>query len=475
MRTVARRFAGLALVLGMLLPTGVAFADYKDHFKDGFNAVERKKWSEAAESLRRAIAERPESGGRPVLIYGRRFEPYLPHYYLGVALYNLGDLDGAARAWREAERQGEVLDSPVEKDFRELYDQVKGRLVADAEPEEPPTPEVEPTPTEPSPAQDRASLLAEATAKASAAIDRAEAASRDLATGVPEPGLDDVLAESTGLRSRAGRAAERLEEAKAALREGQSASDPERVASAVGLADTARSEYEGLLPDVRREAEAIRIAAREAAEAERRAAAEAERRRELREALVRSAADAERALEGADEIGAPPSGLLAEKAQLQRLVRRVEREAESLDVAGLEALDRSLRQSTEAVQGATREARVARESSPAERPDEEPATVAARPPESLERAVEAYFSAEYERTLQILGEDEYTDLRATVQAHLLRAASAFTLYRLGREEGDELLETARREVESLRRLQPSFTPDPSVFSPSFVAFFERAG
>ena len=95
------------------------------------------------------------------------------------------------------------------------------------------------------------------------------------------------------------------------------------------------------------------------------------------------------------------------------------------------------------------------------------------PPSSVVNAAKAYFSADYRKALSILGELQFEDIRATVQANLFKAAAAFTLYRLEGQDGDR--ESAVAAVKQLRAVRPQFSPDPQVFSPSFIQFFERNG
>ena len=58
-------------------------------FSDGFRAFKQKDWEKVADRMLEAIGVWPEDG---VLtkVYGRWYEPYLPRYYLGVALHELG-------------------------------------------------------------------------------------------------------------------------------------------------------------------------------------------------------------------------------------------------------------------------------------------------------------------------------------------------------------------------------------------------
>ena len=44
---------------------------------------------------------------------------YTPHFWLGIAKFNLGDLDGALREWKTSEEQGVVQNTPYYAQLRE--------------------------------------------------------------------------------------------------------------------------------------------------------------------------------------------------------------------------------------------------------------------------------------------------------------------------------------------------------------------
>jgi tetratricopeptide (TPR) repeat protein len=77
-------------------------------FKDGIDARDSKKWREAAEHMRQAIQADPQESARKVRtsIFGST--EYLPHFFLGEALLNLGECAAALDAWTISEQQGAV-------------------------------------------------------------------------------------------------------------------------------------------------------------------------------------------------------------------------------------------------------------------------------------------------------------------------------------------------------------------------------
>jgi hypothetical protein len=107
---------GLAVLAAMLAIPATASAQAEDEaFRRGLSARGDKKWQEAAQAMRQAIQiNRTESTRRVqggLRIFGRGTE-YLPLYFLGEALKNLGDCAGAVTAYELSEEQKVVLGIP---------------------------------------------------------------------------------------------------------------------------------------------------------------------------------------------------------------------------------------------------------------------------------------------------------------------------------------------------------------------------
>lgn len=105
----------------VLLLAPPAQADYKDAFKKGIDAYDRKRWAEVVKHMRDAILENPAEGER-IKLYGLRFEVYFPHFYLGAAYLNQGLCDQAVEAFKASESQGAIRPSPR---YAELVDGLK--------------------------------------------------------------------------------------------------------------------------------------------------------------------------------------------------------------------------------------------------------------------------------------------------------------------------------------------------------------
>jgi hypothetical protein len=106
---VALKAEGVRLAPDFLsLTRSVASNDYRENYREAMRAVDFGNWKEAERRLQIAKALKPEEGGEKVVIYGVRIQTYLPHYYLGLALFNQGDCDNALEEWKESERQGVI-------------------------------------------------------------------------------------------------------------------------------------------------------------------------------------------------------------------------------------------------------------------------------------------------------------------------------------------------------------------------------
>src|SRR2546430_820369 len=79
-------------------------ADYEQAFRTGVTAYNRGQWEQCISAMRQAIRERPDENASTVFIYGTWYEPYIPHYYLGMALYKSGQCSKATEHLQEGLR-----------------------------------------------------------------------------------------------------------------------------------------------------------------------------------------------------------------------------------------------------------------------------------------------------------------------------------------------------------------------------------
>lgn len=230
-----RAWLGLALAALVLLALP-ARADYKDSYRQGLDAIQRRKWDEAIRDLRAAIAEHYDAAG---LMGAGLFKRYTPHYFLGVALAEQGDCRAAVEAFDVAEQQGKMAhDDTIDLQRRRQSCKQKLAVVSDA------------------------------AAQAQREVDGAAGVGAQLAALQASPGMRELWRTgSPSLESRQQAAASRLAGARTALEHAQLSANREQADEAGRSAAQARKELEALLADAN----------------SRRAAAQAEIQREVQE------------------------------------------------------------------------------------------------------------------------------------------------------------------------------------------------
>jgi hypothetical protein len=104
-------------------PSGAAstsVGDYREVYRRAINAKNRKQWKDAAGLFQQSLQLRGTDTGERISITGfGNIEPYVPHYYLGLTLMNLGDCSGALQNWELAESDGAIQKTNL---YRSLLD-----------------------------------------------------------------------------------------------------------------------------------------------------------------------------------------------------------------------------------------------------------------------------------------------------------------------------------------------------------------
>lgn len=247
-----RRVAGLVLLLALSLP-GMARADYKDSFRKGIEAVDRKRWDDVARHMKEAIAGNPTEGER-IKLYGLRFEPYFPHFYLGAAYLNLGNCDAAVKAFETSRSQGAIRSTPQ---YAELVDGLKsceGQVAA--KPTSPPPPTTAPKPVGPDPA-----AVAAAVRAAEAALARADESARAVASLSSEALLKPVWSHEPALGRAEVEGKESVTAARVKFEAGRRASDLAQLNEARDLATRASERLDGVRQAAEKRRDALRSAA----------------------------------------------------------------------------------------------------------------------------------------------------------------------------------------------------------------------
>ncbi len=394
----------LALLLG---PTALAAADFLDAYKNGLKAIKGQDWAAAAGSLRAAIAGRSEEKERlPVRFY---FEPYVPHYYLGVALFSAGDCPGALAAWAESERQGVGPKLPLWGEAE------KGRATCRER-------------------QAEAARLEEARRQAEQRL-REATASLDKLRGELSAAADAALdeAELGEIDSAAGSARGRLEELRRQVTNAAEARDGERLHSA---------------------AEAAAALAQRAAELSRQLSELGERSANAHTSasaqLAASLEAAAKALAALPQLSTLPPELARRKAEVEALVAAAKARPPGARTEDLAKLNSQLASATN---------RLRRASAP--------------PPDKLQRAATAFLQGDLEQVVSALESVSFDDARTNAQAFLLRGAARYYLFVEGGETASSLLVAARADVRACHVADPERLPSARIFSPRFLAFFRQ--
>lgn len=107
----------LVILLLLALPAFAALERWYEAYNRGVNAVRAKNYEAAAEALGRAVAEMPSESAAARA--RNEIFTYTPHFWLGIAKFNLGDIDGALREWKISEEQGVVQNTPYYAQLRD--------------------------------------------------------------------------------------------------------------------------------------------------------------------------------------------------------------------------------------------------------------------------------------------------------------------------------------------------------------------
>jgi hypothetical protein len=95
-----------AVALLLAGAAGAAAEDWWDFYGRGLAATQRSDWANVASQMQRAVALKNEE--ELAARAKNNIIVYVPHFWLGIARFNLGDTDGALRELRLSESQGVV-------------------------------------------------------------------------------------------------------------------------------------------------------------------------------------------------------------------------------------------------------------------------------------------------------------------------------------------------------------------------------
>lgn len=87
--------------IAALLTCATAWADYKTDYARGKNEAGAQNWADVDRLMRQALNESSQPVAR-LRLYGQRYEPYVPQYYLGLAAWKQNDCASALRWFTDA-------------------------------------------------------------------------------------------------------------------------------------------------------------------------------------------------------------------------------------------------------------------------------------------------------------------------------------------------------------------------------------
>ena len=97
-----------------------AFRTARQDFRQAVLELESQQWNEAARLFRQAAEADPRERAEPVEIGPGSSEPYLPHYFLGLSLYEMRNYVLAMDSWKISENQGVIQDTSKYARMRQL-------------------------------------------------------------------------------------------------------------------------------------------------------------------------------------------------------------------------------------------------------------------------------------------------------------------------------------------------------------------
>ena len=411
-----RCWQAAALLCAIL--AGTALADFKRDYGEGKRSFQDGDYPNAVQALQKAIADNPKADPQ-VRIYGMRFEPYLPHYYLGAARFKLGDCAGALKEWKESEAQGVI------KNASEYADMQRDRAVCQSQ------------------VVDVSSIAQAATG----AIDKLDAEIKSFAAIGNEPLLHEEWQSQFApeLQQKQGLAAALRKQ----LAKAVDATDPDAIETVTKNAQDALSSVNGSVDLANARLQALRQE-----QASQVAQRQEQAQRELRQAVAAAKA-VQPASGGSEQMASLTKDLGSQVAKADGM-------GDNATVEALRGLTQDINNTLRRYQQAEQEWRVQKQ-----------AAAYRTPPPLLKQVAQAYFSGDYASTARLATPDKLSEDREKVQAFLFRAAANYKLYVLSGEQNSDLLKQAQDDIRAIKRLNNTFSPYIGAFSPNFLDLFKR--
>jgi tetratricopeptide (TPR) repeat protein len=129
-----RRLTLLACAAMVLTGHPAAADSWYEHYANAEQALEQQDWTLAVQQINEALEKKGDSGAR-VRSYGMNVTAYFPYLKLGIAYYQLGQLDAALQAFETETRLGAIAQSPSASadldSYRALAQEARATLAAE--------------------------------------------------------------------------------------------------------------------------------------------------------------------------------------------------------------------------------------------------------------------------------------------------------------------------------------------------------
>lgn len=391
-----RLVVAIGLMALSIWPMPVRSQSSRELYREALKAVEVQDWQTAISLLRQAISDDPNAKAGT-------FKKYIPHYYLGLSLYELGNCKAALTVWAESHQQGVVKRLKEIGTLQQGVEVCRKRILR----------------------QDSSNDLVEVRGFAAALGDLRDQPELTQSWKSGSPSWDERFVAAEQLMAAAQSVLEKRDN-QVTLADLQRAQ--EHVVSAAQQLEVIQTEARSRLNEVQ---------------------AELDVRSRL---IAMQLKDARGVLDATAYLQPFPPRLGEIREQVQRLVAEAEASGQTVHPDKLDELRMQLSSDLEKLKQAS-----------------------VPPPAPLLDAAEAFFSADHDRVLEILNAERFPSGRQAAHAHLLRAASYYSLWVAGEEIDDLTRVEASSAVRSCREEDIALVPLDLAFSPRFVSFFFSEG
>jgi len=436
MRSARRsiRVQAITLFFGLVFML-TAHADFKREYGSGVRDYTKGDYADAIESLQKAIDEEPKAQEQ-VRIYGMRYEPYMPYFYLGQAKFKNGDCAGALAAWKESIAQGIIKQQEQFSELQTSMSQCESQKVDVSRIAKS--------------AQDTIGSLEDDIARF-AKLENEKLLSGEWASRW-QPQLDKARDTAQSLKNELATAVDNADEAAIKSIQSRAQGAASALTDAQGLA-VARIDS---------------IKQNQAADAKKQL-------NDARQSLVQ-ALNASKAIEfkqGSEQMASLQQQLTTLQQQGNNAVDNSTTTAANYRelAQNISNLSRRYALAEQDWQAEQRQAQLAAENAAAAKE----AAQRRIPPNGLKEVAEAYFAGNYESAVGLSNPDSFKEDRAKVQALLFRAAANYNLYVLSGEKNAQARQKAEDDIRAIKRLNKNFAPYIAAFSPKFLELFRQTG